>query len=876
MNKFNLSKVAIDLLRQRYSHKGESSEAIFKRVSKALAIRDDKFEKELYDLMTGGLFLPNSPCIRNAGKKKACLSACFVLPISDSIDGIFETLRNMALIFQRGGGTGTNFSSLRPKGASLTSGGTSSGVISFLQIFDATINTIKQGGFRKGASLATLDFDHPEITDFCRAKLTRQLTNFNLSVMVTDQFMKMATSKKNGSVELKHSGKVYNTIPAKDILDLIALGAWVSGDPGLLFFDRINKDNKYYPQQVIRATNPCIVGSTIIAVADGRNGVTVKQLVKEGKDIPVYSTNIETGKIEIKMGRNPRKTGVKQEVWKLTLDDGSFLVATPDHKVLMKDLSYKKLKNLIAGDSVFPFYSFNSFRKLHPKTKRKGYRQILLTGIPVRSGRRQYQLIYKFLHGVYDSKFERIHHKDFNSLNDLPENLEKISEEKHNYIHSERMCGKNNPMVRFPESNWMNNPEKQLEMRLKHHIGKKRKKETCKRISEMKILQYKDDNLRWRVSEGTKMGMERHRENFLRSCYKLALKRLKDFQSKTDLKCFLQGNSVMVEKICEGCGEKFVISWSRKGTRYHNHPCWMSELNHRLNHKVTFVEFYGYEDIFNLTVDDNNNYHVITSYEDENFVTSSGICVKNCGEIPSLEYGACVLGSINLSKFVEGNNFNFERFYDVAKLATRALLNINIINAYPIPQVTKVMQDLNSVGVGLMGFADCLILLGIKYDSQECLDFIDKLCEPYIKATEEVAPDSFFKRSIAPTGSLSIIADCSAGIEPIFDTSFERRLTIGTIEETRDIYKSEFCRTAHQVSPEWHLKIQGEFAKFIDAGVSKTINAPYNIGVEQIKKIFVDAWKMGVKGITVFREGSIEGAWVSTRENSCEGDTCYL
>jgi len=503
LNKFNLSKVAIDLLRQRYSHKGESSEAIFKRVSKALAIRDDKFEKELYDLMTGGLFLPNSPCIRNAGKKKACLSACFVLPISDSIDGIFETLRNMALIFQRGGGTGTNFSSLRPKGASLTSGGTSSGVISFLQIFDATINTIKQGGFRKGASLATLDFDHPEITDFCRAKLTRQLTNFNLSVMVTDQFMKMATSKKNGSVELKHSGKVYNTIPAKDILDLIALGAWVSGDPGLLFFDRINKDNKYYPQQVIRATNPC-------------------------------------------------------------------------------------------------------------------------------------------------------------------------------------------------------------------------------------------------------------------------------------------------------------------------------------------------------------------------------------GEIPSLEYGACVLGSINLSKFVEGNNFNFERFYDVAKLATRALLNINIINAYPIPQVTKVMQDLNSVGVGLMGFADCLILLGIKYDSQECLDFIDKLCEPYIKATEEVAPDSFFKRSIAPTGSLSIIADCSAGIEPIFDTSFERRLTIGTIEETRDIYKSEFCRTAHQVSPEWHLKIQGEFAKFIDAGVSKTINAPYNIGVEQIKKIFVDAWKMGVKGITVFREGSIEGAWVSTRENSCEGDTCYL
>jgi ribonucleotide reductase alpha subunit len=814
LNKLNLSKYAVDLLKQRYSHKGESPDAIFKRVSKALAIRDDKFEKELYDLMAGGLFLPNSPCIRNAGRKKACLSACFVLPILDSVDGIFETLRNMALIFQRGGGTGTNFSSLRPKGASLTSGGTSSGVISFLQIFDATINTIKQGGFRKGASLATLDFDHPEITDFCRAKLTRQLTNFNLSVMVTDQFMKMATSKKNGSVELKHAGKVYNTIPAKDILDLIALGAWVSGDPGLLFFDRINKDNKYYPQQVIKATNPCIVGSTVIAVADGRNGVTIQQLAEEMKDVPVYSTNIETGRVEIRMGRNPRKTGVRQEVWKLVLDDDSSLIATPSHKILTKKLFYKELKNLDVGESIFPFYSFNS----------NAYRQISFTGSKTKTGllrnRRQYQLIYEFLGGLYNSKIERLHHKDFNSLNDRFENIEKMTVDFHKGIHSQRMLGKKNPYHKM---------SKKWKFNFASHKG----------FLNGKSIDVTNNEL---VDYGKRIFYENGfftRKLWIKYAKKLGLPQ--QLNNKFRFGLFTNFKNI----VCE-------------------------------NHKVKSIEFFGYEDVYNLTVDDNSNYHVLTSHEDENFVISSGICIKNCGEVPSLEYGACVLGSINLSKFVEGNNFNFDRFYDVAKLATRALLNINIINTYPIPQVTKVMQDLNSVGVGLMGFADCLIYLGIKYDSQECLNFIDKLCEPYIKATDEIAPDSFFKRSIAPTGSLSIIADCSAGIEPIFDTSFERRLTVGTIEETRDIYKSEFCRTAHQISPEWHLKIQGEFAKFIDAGVSKTINVPYNIGVEQIKKIFIDAWKMGVKGITIFREGSIDGAWVSTRDTSCEGDTCYL
>jgi ribonucleoside-diphosphate reductase alpha chain len=173
-----------------------------------------------------------------------------------------------------------------------------------------------------------------------------------------------------------------------------------------------------------------------------------------------------------------------------------------------------------------------------------------------------------------------------------------------------------------------------------------------------------------------------------------------------------------------------------------------------------------------------------------------------------------------------------------------------------------------------MGFADALIMLGIKYDSEDSLDFIRKLGKPYVEASDEVGGDSFYKRSIAPTGSLSIIADCSSGIEPVFDTSFERHITVGVVKEARDIYKSEFCRTAHQVSPDWHIRIQTEFQKFVDAGVSKTVNVPYNIGVEDIRNIYLQAWKMGAKGVTVFRDKSIDGVLVSTAK--CDGESCAL
>jgi len=264
--------------------------------------------------------------------------------------------------------------------------------------------------------------------------------------------------------------------------------------------------------------------------------------------------------------------------------------------------------------------------------------------------------------------------------------------------------------------------------------------------------------------------------------------------------------------------------------------------------------------------------------------------VNPCSEVGMPHWSACCLGSINISKFVWKNNFNFERFSNVVKAGMRALSNMNSVSAYPLTEVKEAMDKYNPVGLGIMGFADCLIKLGIYYDSQECLDFINQIGAVYQEATLNFNPHKpyFYRRIIAPTGSLSILADCSSGIEPVYDTVFVRNLTVGKIEETRDLYKSKYVRTAHEVSPEWHVKVTAQWQQWIDGGISKTVNMPYNASVEDIKNVYIQAWKLGLKGVTVYRDGSRNQVLVGVSQTNkfsidapapstkCEGESCYL
>lgn len=267
-----LTENAMRVLRARYLLKDEhgrvieTPEEMFLRVARTIASAEklyggdpSQWEERFLDIMTDLRFLPNSPTLMNAGKDIGQLAACFVLPVDDSMQSIFDTLKNAALILQSGGGTGFSFSRLRPKTDIVRStGGIASGPVSFMKIYDTATEVIKQGGARRGANMGILRIDHPDILEFIRIKRSQgELTNFNISVAITDAFMEAL--KKDEEYELinPRSKKVVGKLKAREVFDEIVASAWETGDPGLVFLDRINRFNPTPHIGEMESTNPC-------------------------------------------------------------------------------------------------------------------------------------------------------------------------------------------------------------------------------------------------------------------------------------------------------------------------------------------------------------------------------------------------------------------------------------------------------------------------------------------------------------------------------------------------------------------------------------------------------------------------------------------
>jgi ribonucleoside-diphosphate reductase alpha chain len=267
-----LTENALKVLRARYLLRNEDGAVaetpaeMFRRVAKAIASAEtlyggstEEWEEKFYELMTDLRFLPNSPAMMNAGKEMGQLAACFVLPVGDSMHSIFDTLKNAALILQSGGGTGFSFSQLRPKSDIVKStGGIASGPVSFMRIYNTATEVIKQGGARRGANMGILRVDHPDIIEFIRIKRSLgELTNFNISVAVTDAFF--AALKNDAEYDLinPRSGTATGRIRAKRVFDEMVQSAWETGDPGIVFIDRINRANPTPHVGALESTNPC-------------------------------------------------------------------------------------------------------------------------------------------------------------------------------------------------------------------------------------------------------------------------------------------------------------------------------------------------------------------------------------------------------------------------------------------------------------------------------------------------------------------------------------------------------------------------------------------------------------------------------------------
>ena len=554
----SFSKNSLEVLNRRYLRRDkdgavtETVKELFQRVARSVAEADLQYSskqtvqrtvKKFYEMMVKRDFIPNSPTLMNAGHSLGQLSACFVLPVFDSMESIFQTLKDTALIHKSGGGTGFSFSNIRPKNSIVKSTcGVASGPVSFMKVYNAATEAVKQGGTRRGANMGILRVDHPDILEFINCKKENaDITNFNISVAVTDEFMEKVRKREHYELINPLDGNIEGTLNAAEVFDLIAANAWGNGDPGVVFIDRINKYNPTPDLGDIEATNPC-------------------------------------------------------------------------------------------------------------------------------------------------------------------------------------------------------------------------------------------------------------------------------------------------------------------------------------------------------------------------------------GEQPLLPYESCNLGSINLANFISDGSVNYDYLGKTIDNAIHFLDNVIDVNKYPLKKIVKVVRQTRKIGLGIMGFADVLYNLGIPYDSDEALEFADKLMEFMYNHAREASiklaksrgtfpvwnnsiyfPDGPKLRNstfmtIAPTGTISMIADCSSGIEPVFSLVFTKRVMDGSnflyvnpsfekackkagiysdelmakvsesgsiqdIEEIPEEIRKVFV-TAHDIDPEWHVRMQAAFQKWVDDAVSKTCNFAKNASVQDVLDAYWLAYEAGCKGITIYRDGS--------------------
>ncbi|MBF0505258.1 MAG: adenosylcobalamin-dependent ribonucleoside-diphosphate reductase [Nitrospirae bacterium] len=308
-----LSENALKVLQARYLLKDEKArvietpEEMFRRVARGIAATEGFYkedtaywEEKFYEIMTSLRFLPNSPTLMNAGKPLGQLAACFVLPVGDSMKSIFDTLTNAALILQSGGGTGFSFSGLRPRQDVVRStGGVASGPVSFIKIYNTATEVIKQGGARRGANMGMLRVDHPDILEFIKIKRDgRELTNFNISVSITDAFMEALGNDAEYDLINPRSGEIAGRLKAKDVFDEIVESAWETGDPGVIFIDRINRANPTPHIGQFESTNPC--GEQPL--------LPFEACVLGSMNLSLY---VEAGKVDFESLRSDVKTAVR-------------------------------------------------------------------------------------------------------------------------------------------------------------------------------------------------------------------------------------------------------------------------------------------------------------------------------------------------------------------------------------------------------------------------------------------------------------------------------------------------------------------------------------------------------------------------------------
>ena len=408
MDDVKVTENALTVLSKRYFKKDsegnliEGPQDLFMRVASAIAQADrkygakdkdiEKISESFYEMMSNLEFMPNSPTLMNAGNEKGQLSACFVLPITDSMEGIFETLKHTAIIHKTGGGTGFSFSNLRQKNSVVkTTGGVASGPVSFMRVFDAATQAVKQGGKRRGANMGMLRIDHPDILEFIQCKAEEGvISNFNISIAITDDFMNKVFNNEEYELINPHTKEVTGTLNAKEVFDLIVKMAHSNGEPGIIFIDKINAENPVSNLGDVESTNPCGEQPLLPYESCNLGSINLAKMLKKSKDgfavdwaklrkivhqaVHFLDNVIDVNQFPIEQiqenTRKTRKIGLGVMGWASMLgflaipyDSEEALSLAQELMQFINDEGFKKSGELAKEKGVFPAYKGSIYQK---------------------------------------------------------------------------------------------------------------------------------------------------------------------------------------------------------------------------------------------------------------------------------------------------------------------------------------------------------------------------------------------------------------------------------------------------------------------------------------------------------------------------------
>jgi len=845
-----------------------------RKTDKPLLIRDtvdkistihamwDKYIETYYTAISDLDFMPATPLLMNAGKPghMGMLASCFFLQVEDSLLDIFSRVKDVAWISKLGGGVGLDMSNLRPQGTPVRStNGKSSGPISFLNVFNETGNTVVQGGFRRSALLAALRVDHPDIVKFIQCKSVEgKLSNFNISVLLSNTFMRSLgaldstaawectwkdkiyyIAKETGEpIEVGKSGKVYDKISnemyytAKEIWKLIINHAWSNGEPGILFDDHIQNGDIFKGKFGRLGVNPCQPKDAIL-LDDNR----LREIHEAGKTWKSW------------------RTGIK-EVFKYTCTNGLEIRCTQDHKIMLENEKLVPIK-----DSIGKNIKWGLGNRKYALLDRKhillgflfgdGFRCGCGHGVGVKINENKEQEVAKLLRefGFKKQKSGGFYRNRMNLELDLDFNLEFLDHPVYSRnIPNQIIFGNTNVVASFLVGLWSANGSCSK-------IGMGSLKST--NIETIKIVQ------------------------ILLSSFGVPAWICPNKKNKTIWKNGTYTSKQSYNLQIAGSNMKFFRD--NIGGFLHKHKMDnIRDTGREYTTKLTIIkqESLGEQEVWDYQMHQPPHYNLC-----------QGVILSNCGELPLLSYESCILGAINLSNLVKDHKIDFEKLKRLVTLGVRFLDNAIDVNTFPLPEIEHASLRGRKIGLGSMGLHDLLLKLGISYGDAESIEIIDMLYGKMRAYAEEASKDlakirgippelaqiGIMKRNsglltVQPTGTVSLFCGCSSGIEPNFEWEYERNDSYGKATMRHfmlDLYKDKlpnFAKTAMEILPEEHVKVQGTVQRHIDSSISKTCNVPNHATEHDIDKIYRLAYDSMCKSITVYRSGSRKTEVLSKKE----------